>query len=95
MPSRPQYGGSHQEARRLALAAFKDGSPCWRCQRPMRVGQRLDLDHIRPVVLGGTGGPTALVHARCNRAAGARLGNHLRKLASQGKRVRHPPLPRW
>ena len=54
------YGNAHQRARRDALASFRDGTACWRCKRPMHLWQRLDLDHVRPIVLGGANGMTVL-----------------------------------
>lgn len=92
---KPQYGWVHQKARRDAMAAFKDGTLCPLCKRPMRTWQKLHLDHTIPVALGGEGGPTRLTHAYCNDSAGAKLGNRLRKV----RRVRTPPrkrtLPKW
>ena len=52
----------------------------------------IDADHhARPRALGG-GDADALAHRRCNRRAGAVLGNRLR-----GRRPRPPrtPLPHW
>jgi hypothetical protein len=43
--------------------------------------QALDRDHVTPRALGGTDGPAVLAHARCNRSAGARLGNRQRGMA--------------
>lgn len=94
---KPQYGNAHQQARRDALAQFKDGMPCWRCRRPMHAWQRLDLDHVRPVALGGMRGMTRLVHAYCNRSAGASMGNRMRKQSNSKsihKAQRHS-LPQW
>jgi hypothetical protein len=62
-----RYGGDHQALRRAAKP-FAYGQPCSRCGQPMRPGQALDLDHR-----DGTGW-LGFSHARCNRAAGGRLG---------------------
>ncbi len=85
------YGYAHKKARREALASLDDGQLCWRCRRPMRAWQSLDLDHVRPVLLGGSDGPVALSHAKCNRAAGARLGNRNRGR----RRIRRAISSRW
>jgi hypothetical protein len=63
-----RYGGDHQAIRRVALPRAY-GQPCSRCGLPMRPGQALDLDH-RDDGSGWLG----FSHARCNRAAGGRLG---------------------
>jgi hypothetical protein len=91
---RPQYGSEHQRARRAALAAFKDGDMCWRCRRPMRSWQALDLDHVRAVAHGGSDGPKRLAHARCNRAAGAVIGNRSARRRVK-RRAQHRELPKW
>lgn len=83
-----------ERARRLRVLAASGPRPCRRCGRPMlhpdhcpRAHPRgpcfychLDLGHPAgsPVILGGTGHGRDLEHARCNRQAGARLGNRLR-----------------
>jgi HNH endonuclease len=90
---KPQYGWAHQRARALALSILADGTPCRYCHRPMHKWQRLDLDHIVPVAMGGSGGPTVLVHSRCNRVAGAVMGNRLHG-ARRRPRARRS-LPRW
>jgi 5-methylcytosine-specific restriction endonuclease McrA len=68
-------GGAHQAARRAAMKALRDGDPCALCGHGMHRDQALDLDHAIPRALGGADGPLRLAHARCNRSAGARLGN--------------------
>jgi 5-methylcytosine-specific restriction endonuclease McrA len=73
-------GYTHQQDKKRAHAALQDGDPCSQCGGPMDHGQELELDHLTPRVLGGIGGPTALAHKHCNRAAGARLRNKLRPL---------------
>jgi len=59
------YGYAHKKARKDALAAFRDGQRCWRCRKPMHIWQALDLDHTRPVALGGANSLRVLTHARC------------------------------
>ncbi len=71
----------HKAMRKRLLAAAY-GQPCPLCGWPMLRSQRLDLDHIVPRALGGTLADGArIVHARCNRSAGARLGNSMRRPA--------------
>lgn len=102
-----------ERARQIA-AMRNDGSDlCWRpwCQLPMfatvakarAMGMpdwtgRLDLGHLKSRAVGGAGGPRLLEHRRCNRHAGAVLGNTLRGLRRQAggttpRRTR--PAPRW
>lgn len=84
-------GWEHQRARAAAIAdlAANPGRSCWRCKRPMYVGQALDFDHVISRVLGGHRGPRKLAHASCNRSAGASLGNRLRG------RAKKPKIRRW
>ena len=87
--------GHHQSHGKQLKANLRDGTPCWRCGFPMYRWQKLDRDHVTPRALGGTDGPAVLAHARCNRSAGARLGNAMRgqaKAASRGRQLR-PSLP--
>ena len=60
------------------------GRRCWRCG-----GWANTVDHVRPVVLGGTHDLANLrpCCSRCNSSAGASVGNRLR-----GRRRRHA---RW
>jgi hypothetical protein len=67
------YSGPHQAIRR-ALLPYAYGRPCPRCGRPMLPGQKLDLGHT-----DDRAGYSGIEHARCNRAAGARLGNERRR----------------
>jgi hypothetical protein len=96
------YGAAHRTARQRALDAMTDGEPCWRCGRPMfryppsralAWMARLDYDHVRAVMFtGAPGGACRLAHARCNRAAGARLTTAIRR----AKRARRQAMPaRW
>jgi len=50
--------------------------PCPYCGEPMLPGEKLDADHEVPRVFGGRG-LLRWAHARCNRIAGAELGNRL------------------
>lgn len=75
--AKPQYGAEHRK-RRAALLPFAYGRPCPLCGRLMHPDQPLDLDHSTPHALGGQHGDR-IVHASCNRAAGARLGNARRR----------------
>lgn len=92
------YGSAHQREAARLKRHLQDGDPCCRCGDPMYRWQ-LDLDrndingidadhHEQARILGGQL-PDALAHRRCNRAAGARLGNQLR-----GQKTRRP-LPQW
>lgn len=74
------------ERRRLLPAAF--GQPCPMCNRVMHRVQRLDLDHLIPRALGGANGPRRIVHASCNRRAGAELGRRLARARAQLSRSR-------
>jgi hypothetical protein len=67
------YGGDHQALRR-ALLPVAVGSRCWRCGLPIGPGQAVDLGHTDDRTSW-----SGLEHARCNRAAGARLGNARRR----------------
>jgi hypothetical protein len=75
------YGGPHQAIRR-ALLPYAWGQPCPRCGRPMLPGQALDLGHT-----DDRAGYQGMEHARCNRRAGARLGN-ARRRAERERKVR-------
>jgi hypothetical protein len=68
-----RYPGSHQAIRRALAPQVAAGTvTCWRCGQLIRPGEPWDLghdDHDRSIYRGPE-------HAgRCNRAAGARLGN--------------------
>jgi hypothetical protein len=82
--SRPGTYLSEQKAvRRALLAVYDPADRCPRCGRPLGPDPaRLDLGHTddRTAYSG-------LEHARCNRAAGARLGN-ARRRQRQERRVR-------
>lgn len=67
------YSGPHQAIRR-ALLPYAYGRPCPRCGQPMLPGQKLDLGHT-----DDRAGYSGIEHSRCNRQAGARLGNERRR----------------
>jgi hypothetical protein len=67
------YAGPHQAIRR-ALLPDAYGRPCPRCGFPMLPGQALDLGHT-----DDRAAYSGIEHARCNRQAGARLGNARRR----------------
>lgn len=70
-------GTEHMADKKRLLAQHRDGDPCWRCGQPMFKAQALERDHVIDRAHGGHDGPAVLAHRSCNRAAGARLGNHL------------------
>ncbi|MCX4474825.1 hypothetical protein OOK41_31690 [Micromonospora sp. NBC_01655] len=79
-------GWEHQQARARALAVLKPGTPCHKCGHPMdKATQKLDLDHLRPRVYGGTGGPRRLAHASCNRREGQAIGQARRRVAARAQ----------
>ena len=67
-----RYGHQHQKVR-AALLPHAYGSPCARCKEKIQPGEAVDLDHA------GGGGYLGFSHAACNRAAGARKVNAMRK----------------
>lgn len=71
-------GSPHQRDGKRLKRALREGEPCWRCGQPMYSWQNLERDHVIARALGGANGPALLAHARCNRSAGATLGNQLR-----------------
>lgn len=70
-------GYAHQQRRKRLSPP--QGDPCPFCRTPLWPGQRLDADHAVPRTLGGKDSPLRWAHASCNRRAGARLGNALRR----------------
>lgn len=72
-------GSDHQKRRKTALAALIEGTPCPFCGNPMTRDMQLDLDHGTPLRLGGNGGDSRLAHRACNRRAGAKLANAVRR----------------
>lgn len=72
-------GWAHQKRKR-ELLPDAIGTLCpLGCGELMLEGQALDLDHSTPRVLNRAAHGDRIVHARCNRAAGARLGHELRR----------------
>lgn len=77
------YDSKHQAVRRAMLAVSSPSDPCARCGRPLGPDpRRIDLGH-RDDGAGWAG----LEHSRCNRQAGARLGNARRRQARQRRSV--------
>lgn len=83
-------GYAHKQER-AALLPLAYGKPCAYCTLPMERGQELDLDHSVPRALGGHKAPRRIVHRRCNRLAGARLGGKL----AQAKTRQARPSRQW
>ena len=88
-------GREHQQ-RRAALLPGALGTRCpgvgkWagRCGVLMVDPRRMDLDHTVPRALGGTVGDR-IVCSRCNRSAGATLGNQLRRRVRTAARTVAP-----
>ena len=75
------YSGRHQATRR-ALLPDAYGRPCPRCGLPLLPGQDLDLDHT-----DDRAGYLGFSHAKCNRAAGARKGNALRRARADRRTI--------
>ena len=63
------YNKAHVAERKRKLPAAY-GQICKLCHRVMVEGEAVELDHILPVRLHGPGGPTRIVHARCNSKRG-------------------------
>jgi hypothetical protein len=84
---RKGLGNRHRLWREGALRALVDGSSCELCDLPrfrdpaMNHDQMaLEADHVVPRAIAGPRAlPSRLVHASCNRRAGAILGNALRR----------------
>ena len=77
-------GNEHQKRRRLTPKP--NGDPCPFCGAAMFADMALDFDHAIPRALGGTAATGRWAHRRCNRRAGAKLGNAMR--ARRGVRSR-------
>jgi hypothetical protein len=67
--AKKRYNWHHQQ-RRLRDLPLAYGRPCIYCGVVMLREMKLDWDHST----------ARIVHATCNRRAGAKLGNHLRGL---------------
>lgn len=96
-------GWQHSKDRRRLIATLVDGTPCCYCGGPMYRSDadrdlkdqlRLEADHGQPRVLGGTKADR-LAHARCNRSAGATLGNRLRGARRHGQRLPSRTSREW
>jgi hypothetical protein len=76
--SRPgAYTSEQKTLRRALLAVYAPTDPCWRCGRPLGPDPSLiDLGHR-----DDRSGYAGLEHSKCNREAGARLGNRRRRAA--------------
>jgi hypothetical protein len=95
-------GYAHQQARRAAIAAMPDGTPCpyaYCGHAPMHKDparnydhRALHYDHVIARALGGRNGPMQLAHARCNEQAGRELGA---RLARGRRRPRRAAYTRW
>jgi hypothetical protein len=71
----PKYDYEHEQVRAALLAVYSPDDPCGRCGKPLGPDvSRIDAGH-RDDGLGWQ-----LEHARCNRQAGARYGNLLRRM---------------
>jgi hypothetical protein len=68
-------GYDHVKDKERLLAIHREGTPCWRCGKPMYKAQGLDRDHVIDRAHGGASAPAVLAHASCNRSKGARAGN--------------------
>jgi hypothetical protein len=66
------YGHAHQQRRRILipLAWFTD---CPACGETMLPEQALDLDHSVPLIENSASLGDRVLHARCNRGAGASM----------------------
>lgn len=82
--SRPgTYTGEQKTLRRALLAVYSPAQPCPRCGRPLGPNPNLlDLGHT-----DDRSAYTGLEHSRCNRGAGARLGNARRRAAREETRI--------
>jgi 5-methylcytosine-specific restriction endonuclease McrA len=76
----PSMDWAHAKLRKQLLPAA-EGQACPLCGWPMHRTQRLALDHIIPMALGGQTviGDVRIVHERCNAIAGSQLGNTRRQ----------------
>lgn len=91
------YPYSHRALRKKLLAEMRDGDPCGRCGLPMDKADpsKIDLGHADDLaVVGKTHNPVRrLEHSRCNRGAGAALGNRLRGQRRANRGVSRRPAP--
>lgn len=80
------YGHQHQQLRAQLLPQAW-GQRCPRCGRVMLEGQALDLDHT-----DDRSGYRGMAHRKCNRAAGARKTNRIRRAKTTAST---PQAGRW
>lgn len=74
------YGGEHQRRRKLAVWEAYN-TPCPRCGRTMRRGQKLDFAHAdEDLAMNPAAKATEIQHASCNRKDGLLLGQRIRDL---------------
>jgi 5-methylcytosine-specific restriction endonuclease McrA len=75
---RTTVGLSYRSLRRVRAAlirtALANGQSCELCGCPLRLGERLHLDHVLPISRGGSNalGNVRVVHAACNLHRGSR-----------------------
>src|SRR5512142_1369094 len=87
-------GAAHQQLSKRMRANMPDGQPCAKCGQPMHKWQPIELDHLIPRAYGGAGGPVALTHRRCNRRAGAIIGNRSPKRRAR-RAIKAAAYTRW
>lgn len=78
--TRRRRGRADQAARHaLAHLVAAGRAVCWRCTLPIHPTDQWDAGHTTDLALGGhPAGTVAPEHRRCNRSAGADLGNAIR-----------------
>jgi hypothetical protein len=77
--------GSEHQKRRARMLPLAYGMPCPLCGIVMHPWHRLDLDHVTPLALGGTGVDSRITHALCNRQRGSRLGHAIRRARTSSR----------
>ena len=81
-------GHALRQARAAWTPALATGRViCPRCRQPITPTQAWDLGHTTDLALGGDPASTVPEHRSCNRAAGARLGNDLRRARTRRRRL--------
>lgn len=89
MPRSARYASSSswawQRRRRWWVTWLAEGNviACPRCGLPVTADHQWDLDHQHD---DGDDANTRPAHAKCNRAAGAALGNHQRAQVTRARR---------
>lgn len=84
-PPHQAYGHEHQQ-RRAELLPDAYNTECPVCGELMLKGQDLDLDHTVAKVLNSSSKGDRILHAKCNRSEGGKLGN---------RQVRFRPSRSW